>query len=88
MLSRMELVYLDKGFDGEIPFPYTALELAAALTQMINRDFDSRNLNENSEVDLVNEERIDIFEETREEVKQEQTIEEAQKAGHMQSDFQ
>jgi len=28
----MELVYLDKGFDGEIPFPYTALELAAALT--------------------------------------------------------
>ena len=44
---------------------------------MINRDFDSRNLNENSEVDLVNEERINIFKETREEVKQEETIEEA-----------
>lgn len=44
---------------------------------MINRDFDSRNLNENSEVDLVNEERINIFEEKREEVKQEETIEEA-----------
>ena len=85
MLSRMELVYLEKGFDGEIPFPYTALELAAALTQMINRDFDGRNLNNNSEVDVVDEEKIDIFEEKREEVKQEETIEAAQKAGHMQS---
>ena len=88
MLSRMELVYLDKGFSGEIPFPYTALELAAALTQMINRDFDSRNPNDNSEVDVVDEEKIDIFEKKHEEVKQEETIEEAQKAGHMQLDSQ
>lgn len=44
---------------------------------MINRDFDSRNPNDNSEVDVVDEEKIDIFEKKREEVKQEETIEEA-----------
>ena len=44
---------------------------------MINRDFDDRNLNNNSEVDVVDEEKIDIFEEKREEVKQEETIEAA-----------
>ena len=44
---------------------------------MINSDFDSRNVNNNSEVDVLDEEQIDIFEEKREEVKQEETIEDA-----------
>ena len=44
---------------------------------MINSDFDSRNVNNNSEVDVLDEEQIDIFEEKREEVKQEETIEAA-----------
>ena len=44
---------------------------------MINSDFDSRNVNNNSEADVLDEEQIDIFEEKREEVKQEETIEAA-----------
>lgn len=44
---------------------------------MINSDFDSRNGDNNSEVDVLDEEQIDIFEEKREEVKQEETIEDA-----------
>ena len=44
---------------------------------MINSDFDSRNVNNYSEVDVLDEEQIDIFEEKREEVKQEETIEDA-----------
>ena len=38
MLFRMEIVTLDQGFDGVTIFPYSPVELAAALTQMINRD--------------------------------------------------
>ena len=38
MLCRMEMVELLAGFDGTTAFPYTPVELAAALTQMINRD--------------------------------------------------
>ena len=38
MLCRMEMVELHEGFDGETTFPYTPVELAAALTQMINKD--------------------------------------------------
>jgi len=44
---------------------------------MINRDYDGSNLNDNSEVDVVDEEKINIFEEEREEFKQEETIEAA-----------
>lgn len=40
MMCRMEMVELMVGFDGETPFPYTPAQLAAALTQMINRDFE------------------------------------------------
>ena len=32
------MVELLKGFDGANAFPYSPVELAAALTQMINRD--------------------------------------------------
>jgi hypothetical protein len=38
MLCRMEMVTLTKGFDGKTNFPYSAAQLAAALTQMINGD--------------------------------------------------
>ena len=36
MLCRMKLVHLTKKFPGETKFPYSDVELAAALTQMIN----------------------------------------------------
>ena len=38
MLCRMEMVKLFKGFEGTTAFPYSPVEFAAALTQMINGD--------------------------------------------------
>ena len=40
MLCRMEMLELTKGFDGATDFPYSPAQLVAALTQMINKDYD------------------------------------------------
>lgn len=84
MLCRMEMVELKKGFDGATDFPYSPAQLAAALTQMINKAFDQEEnqepSKENQEPAEGSEERIDLF---LKENKQEETLTEAQEHGYM-----
>ena len=63
MLCRMEMVELLEGFDGTTAFPYTPVELAAALTQMINRDPEQdQTVSEDVSQEMVKDEnRIDLF---------------------------
>ena len=77
MTYRMETVELTDTFEGvDAYFPYTSAQLAAALTQMINSNYETET--EKS----ADEDRIDLFSE-KEEVKKEETLSQAIKSGHM-----
>ena len=87
-MARMEMVYLDQGFAGTIPFPYTAAHLAAALTQMINSNNSEAPDDENDKLELESNQRIDVFQsdspvKDMEEIKEEETEEQARRNGNM-----
>ena len=76
MTFRMETVELTAVFNGATEFPYTAAQLAAALTQMINNSDSNEKIIQDSNEDPK---RIDLFPELKdlEEVKQEETLSQA-----------
>ena len=76
MTFRMETVELTSVFSGATEFPYTAAQLAAALTQMINNSDSNEKIIQDSNEDPK---RIDLFPELkdREEVKQEEALSQA-----------